>query len=71
MATELEKIVKATGICHALEYGECIPDEVLEAFAHAIVDWVAHRHFEECKEVRLVQDWIRLSKRYLKMELTS
>ena len=69
--TELEKIVKKTGITNALEYGECIPDEVLKDFADSIIDWVARQHFNQCQEERPVQDWIRSTKVLLDWELTS
>jgi len=69
--TELEKMVKATGINHALEYGESIPDEVLTAFAESVIDWVARQHFEQCKEVRPIQQWILAIKPLLHLELTS
>lgn len=69
--TELEKIVKATGINHALEYGECIPDEVLTAFAESLIDWVACQHFEQCRERRPIQDWLVAIKPLLHLELTS
>jgi hypothetical protein len=69
--TELEKMVKASGINHALEYGECIPDEVLTGFAEMIIDWVARQHFNQCQEERPVQGWIRTTKVLLDMELTS
>ena len=69
--TELEKIVKESHVAWALDYGECIPDEALEKFAHLVVDWVARQHFNQCQEVRPVQDWIRSTKALLHMELTS
>jgi hypothetical protein len=69
--TELEKLAKATGINHVLEYRNGIPDEELKAFAEAVIDWVARQHFNQCQEERPVQDWIRSTKALLHMELTS
>jgi hypothetical protein len=69
--TELEKLAKATGINHVLEYRNGIPDEELKAFAEAVIDWVARQHFEQCKEVRPIQQWILGIKPLLHLELTS
>lgn len=69
--TELEKIVKESQVAEALEYGECIPEERLEKFAHLMIDWVAKMHYDQCREERPVQDWIRSTKTILRMELLS
>lgn len=56
------KMAKASHVTDALEYGECIPEEHLEAFAHLVIDWVAQQHFVECREERPIQVWIRMQK---------
>ena len=68
--TELEKLANATGINHVLEYGSGVPDPELSAFAEAVIDWVARQHFEQCKEVRPIQQWILAIKPLLHLELT-
>ncbi|MBU3577506.1 hypothetical protein [Polynucleobacter sp. UK-Kesae-W10] len=67
--TELEKIVKESHVAWALDYGECIPDEVLEKFAHLVIDWVACQHFEQCHEHRPIQNWILSTKALLNHKL--
>ena len=69
--TELEKIVKESKVACALEYGESIPEERLEKFAHLMIDWVAKMHYDQCREERPVQDWIRSIKPLLNLEFTS
>jgi len=62
MTDDIIKMAKTSHVTDALEYGECIPEENLEAFAHLVIDWVAQQHFNECREERPIQVWIRMQK---------
>ena len=65
MIDDIIKMAKTSHVTDALEYGECIPEEHLEAFAHIVIDWVAQQHFIECREERPSQVWIRMQKNRL------